>query len=126
MKKLRKVTHLKVFDFVDSFYAYGLRKNKNDFGYMVRTDYYYGDRKLFSSEIRDNVRDKEFYYNGLGINLSQLSSLRRKVNRLKENGFLVEEGKNRVSVEFLDGSDLVYNGNNKRKFMRKVLQHRSK
>ena len=50
MKKIHKVTHLRFFDFLDSFYAYGLRKNKNDFGYMVKTDYYYGDKKYFRED----------------------------------------------------------------------------
>ncbi len=124
MKKLRKVTHLRVFDFLDSFYAYGLRDKKNDFGYTVRTDYYYGDKKIFSSGLRNNVRDKEFYYCSFGINVSQLSSLKRKVNKLMRNGFLVDDSGDKINVDFLDGSDLVYKGYNKRKFMRKVLDRR--
>ena len=52
--------------------------------------------------------------------------MKRKVNKLRKYGFLVEEDENKVNVEFLDGFDLVYKGNNKRKFMRRVLKCRSK
>lgn len=120
--KLRKVVHLEVFDFKESPFAYALHTDKNQFGYIVTRDYYYGNDKLFSFE-SDNVEKEIFYWMTFRINKSQMKTLRKKVDKLLDKGFAYDNDcGNEINVNISGGSTIRYRGENSKEFFNKVLE----
>ena len=121
-KRLRKVVHLQVYDFEKNPSAYALKSNKNQFGYIYRSEFYYGKDKIFSREY-DNVTAKTFYWSLLRINIDQLKSLRKKVDKLLDRGFAYDNDYGEeINVNVSGGSTIKYCGNNSKDFFQKVLE----
>lgn len=122
MSKVRKIVHLEVFDFEESEHSYALSTNKNKFGYVYKNEYFYGKKKILETPLIDNVSNKEIYWKLFGMNLDQLKSLRRKVNKLLDRGFAYDSLRGKeINVNVSGGSTIKYRGNNSSEFFQKVL-----
>lgn len=122
MKKLRKVTNIKVYDFETSPRAYAVSSGKNKFGYTSHNRYYLGSKAIYDCFWNDNVESSSFYWLALSINLDQLKSLKRKVNKIKP-GDRVEiiDCPSMIKLKLETGSTIEYEGNHKEEFIEKVL-----
>lgn len=121
-KRLRKVVHLQVYDFEKNPSAYALKSNKNQFGYIYRSEFYYGKDKIFAREY-DNVSKNKIYWSLLNANVDQLKSLRKKVDKLLDRGFAYDSDVGpEVNVNISGGSTIKYNGDNTKDFFQKVLE----
>lgn len=121
-KKLRKVVHLEVYDFEKNPSAYALNTNKNQFGYIYKSEYFYGKDKIFSREY-DNVSKKKIYWTLFNFNIEQLKSLRKNVDKLLDKGFAYDSDVGpEVNVNISGGSTIKYNGNHTKDFFQKVLE----
>lgn len=119
---LRKVVHIEVFDFDSDTFAYAKETHKNQFGYSYRTKFLRGEEVVKETPSINNVERGAFYNRKLGLNISQLRSLRRKVRELsKKKMFPFGEG-NRVDVTFRGGSKITYQGEHVEDFYQKVLK----
>lgn len=121
MSRLRKVVHLKVFDFEQSKCSYALNTKKNQFGYMFRNEYLLDNKKIWESPVYDEVEELAFYYLAFHINPSQMKSLKRRVNSLMKKGFAWEETENGLIMNFKGGSNLVYQGQHSEELLNKLL-----
>ena len=121
--ELRKVVHIEVFDFASDTMAYAVDSHKNQFGYKYSVKYL-GHRGKTIKEIPEvnNVERGAYYYNKFGINLSQLNSLKRKVNSLKKKKkFIPFPEENGVEAVFRGGSIVHYTGEHVDEFCEEVL-----
>jgi len=121
-KKLRKVVHLQVYDFEKSPCAYALNSGKNQFGYIYKSEYYCGKKKVFSKEY-DNVVRGNKYYSLFNVNVDQMKSLRRNVDKVLTRGFAYDSDEGpMVNVNIAGGSTIKYNGDYTKDFFQKVLE----
>lgn len=119
---LRKVVHIEVFDFDSDTFAYAKDSHKNQFGYSYQTKYLRGDKVVKEKPLVNNVERGAFYNRKLGINLSQLKSLRRRVKELSKHKMFPFGEDKRVDVIFRGGSKITYQGEHVEDFYQKVLQ----
>ena len=121
---LRKVVHVEVFDFESDVMAYALNTKKNQFGYKYTTEYRVGDKIAKVDPEVNNVKKGAYYNRVLGLNLSQLTSLRHLIKRVVGSRsmfpFPEEDGSVRVMVR--GGSTITYRGDNQEEFFQKVLK----
>ena len=120
---LRKVVHIEVYDFDSDTMAYAVDSHKNQFGYKYSVKYL-GNKGETVKEIPvvNNVERGAYFYNKFGINLSQLNSLKRKVNSLKKRKkFIPFPEENGVDALFRGGSHIHYSGEHVDEFCEKVL-----
>ena len=113
--RLRKVEHIVVFDMSGEMVA---GKAEDPFWYKYQKEYYLGDIKL--SEVNYDSRPRR-----LGVKKTQLESLRKKVNRMLTAPFCrvdVENSPEWVDISIRGGSTISYMGENKEKFLQKVLE----
>lgn len=122
MGKLRKVVNLKVFDFDTHRCAYALNTDKNQFGYMYQNQYYYGGRLIYESPEYDNVEDQAFYWLAFKINLSQMASLQKRVDKLMDDNSFIAINGDSVDAYFSNGSHLSYEGKHPLSFAKKYLK----
>ena len=119
---LRKVVHIEVFDFDNDTFAYAIDSKKNQFGYKYKTQYYRNGQIVREDPEINNVEKAAYYYNKLGINLSQLRSLRKKIKELSKHKMIPFPTENGVEVIFRGGSNVHYNGEHPEEFYQKVLK----
>ena len=121
---LRKVVHIEVFDFDSDTYAYAKESHKNQFGYSYQTKFLKGDTVVRETPKVNNVERGAFYNRKLGLNLSQLKSLRKRINSLlkTKKGMYPFDDKDGVNVLFRGGSIITYRGKNTDDFYQKVLR----
>ena len=120
---LRKVVHIEVYDFDSDSMAYAVDSHKNQFGYKYNVKYLgqRGETVKEEPEV-NNVERGAYYYNKFGINLSQLNSLKRKVNNLKKKKkFIPFPEENGVEAVFRGGSIVHYSGEYVDEFCEQVL-----
>lgn len=121
---LRKVVQIEVFDFDSDTMAYALDTHKNQFGYKSRTDLVDRRGNVQSTKIVNNVEKGAFYNRILGLNLSQLGSLKRKVRKLTRPGMFPFESEDKIEVVIRGGSKIIYTGKHMDEFREKVLGYR--
>ena len=119
---LRKVVHIEVYDFDSDTMAYAVDSHKNQFGYKYRVDYLDKGEIVKSDPEVNNVERGAYFYNKFGINLSQLSSLKRKVNSLtKKKKFIPFPEEKGVDAIIRGGSHIHYSGEHVDEFCEQVL-----
>ena len=122
MAGLQKVVHIEVFDFDTDSMAYAVDSQKNQFGYKYRVEYVKDGEVVREDPEVNNVERGAFYYKKFGINLSQLGSLKRRVNSLKRKKKMIPfPEENGVNAQFRGGSNIHYSGNNTEEFEKEVL-----
>ena len=113
--RLRKVEHIVVFDTFDGMVA---GPKEEPFWYKYQKEVFLGDKK-----IREKTYDSR--PKRVGMKTNQLDTLKRRVNRmLNENPFCwtdVEDQPEWVDVNIRGGSTISYMGDNRQKFLKKVL-----
>ena len=121
----RKTIEVEVFDFETDQFAYAPESGKNLFGYKIKKSKVLPNGRTELIEDRNNVEEYGKVYNKFGINLSQMSSLRRAVQTAKKNGktFIIPfpEDK-RIEVVFRNGNRVTYTGNHPDEFCQKVMK----
>ena len=120
---LRKVVHIEVFDFDSDTFAYAKDSHKNQFGNKYRTEYLKNGRVVREEPEVNNVERAAYYYNTLGINLSQLRSLKRKVRELSKKKMIPFPEEDGIDIVFRGGSNISYRGQHTEDFCEKVLKY---
>ena len=122
--ELQKVVHIEVFDFDTDPFAYAVGSHKNQFGYKYNVEYQTCGITIDETPVINNVERGSRFYKKLGINLSQLGSLKRKVHRVlggKSVPFFTEDG---INVITRGGSSVSYHGEHTDEFCQKVLKYK--
>ena len=120
---LRKVVHIEVFDFDSDSMAYAVDSHKNQFGYKYSVKYLgQMGETVKEMPVVNNVERGAYFYNKFGINLSQLNSLKRRVNSLvKKKKFIPFPEENGVDAIIRGGSHIHYSGEHVDEFCEQVL-----
>ena len=120
---LRKVVHIEVFDFDSDTMAYAVDSHKNQFGYKYSVKYLGNmGETVKETPVVNNVERGAYFYNKFRINLSQLNSLKRKVNGLtKRKNFIPFPEENGVDAIIRGGSHIHYSGEHVDEFCEQVL-----
>lgn len=123
MSKLRKIVHLVVCDFDMYPGIYSLKPNKNRFGYIFQNNYYFGGKLIYQSPYYGNLLVQSFIEKLFRKNCNQLTSLRKRVEKLSDSFTeVIDQPNGEVDVRFSDGSILEYHGRYKEDFYQKVLK----
>ncbi len=113
--RLRKVEHIVVFDTFDEMVA---GEKSEPYWYKYQKEVFYGNKKI--REINYDSRPKK-----VRVSKNQLSSLRKRVNKMiNERPYIwhdVESQPEWLDVEIKGGSTISYMGEDKKKFLKKVL-----
>lgn len=118
----RKVIQIEVFDFESDTMAYNPESHKNQFGYKYQTSYIENGNIIRQTKEINNVEKGAIIYNILGINISQLRSLKRRVRYITKKGMFPFNEGNKVEVVIRGGSKITYQGKHKEEFYQKVLE----
>ena len=121
---LQKVVHIEVFDFEEDPFAYAIESHKNQFGYKYSVEYQSCGITVKEKPIVNNVERGAKFYRKLGINLSQLRSLKRRVRHVlgdKSFPFITKDG---INVVTRGGNDVTYHGEHTEDFCQKVLKYK--
>lgn len=108
--RLRKVEHIEVFDMEGEMVA-------DPFSYTYQKAYYYGNKKLSESKHASVPRKGK-------MGPTQLEQLRKIVDKMLTGAFCWtdnEENSNWLDVTVRGGSTIIYKGNDKEKFLQKVM-----
>ena len=114
----RKVEHIVIFDSFDPMVA---GPTGEAFWYKHQTEYFIGNKKI-----------KETNYNSkkLGVSSEQLGDLKKRVNKLLESAPFcytdVEDQPEWVDFNVRGGSTISYMGENREKFLQKVMNMNEK
>lgn len=117
----RKVIKIEVFDFESDTMAYKPESHKNQFGYKYQTSYVENGNIVRQTKEINNVEKGARIYNVLGINISQLSSLKRRVRQITKKGMFPFNEDDKVEIVIRGGSKITYQGKHKEEFYQKVL-----
>lgn len=113
--RLRKVEHIVVFDTVDPMVA---QKKNEPYWYKYQKEVFFGKKKI--REVNYDRRPKR-----LGMKTRQFNSLKKRVQRLLQDKAFswadVENQPGWVEVVARGGSSITYLGEDKQKFLQKVI-----
>jgi hypothetical protein len=109
---------LKVYDFKTYEKNYILNKEKATYGYMYQNEYYLDNKLVKKSQEHNNI----LYY----LKLDQQNSLKRKFKNLSKKGFGYDIVDDQLVIYFRGGSSLIYTGEDKDKFLNKILTFNKK
>lgn len=121
---LRKVVQIEVFDFDSDTMAYAIDTHKNQFGYISKTSIIDRQGNVKSTKVVNNVEKGAFYNRVLGLNISQLGSLKRKVRKLTKSGMFPFEDEDKLEIVIRGGSKIIYTGKHHDDFRQKVLGYK--
>ena len=110
--RLEKVVHIEVKDFENEIVG---AKINNDFSFTCQKEYYF-NRKKIKEDKYDNFSNKII----LGKEANK--KLKREVKKLMNRPFSFIDDEKTVNVVIKGGSTINYSGNNKQKFMKKILK----
>ena len=117
ISRLKKVEHIVVFDMEGEMV---LDNSREPFWYLYQKEYFLGDKKI--GEQNYNSKTKE-----VGLNPNQMNVLRKRVNKMLIDPFCyVDDDKNKewLNVEIRGGSSISYMGDNREKFLQKVIENK--
>lgn len=117
----RKIVQIEVFDFENDVMAYKPDSHKNRFGYKYQTSYVEKGNIVKQTKVINNVEKGAKIYNAIGINISQLRSLKRRVRQITKKGIFPFSKDDKVEIIIRGGSKITYQGKHKDEFYQKVL-----
>ncbi len=110
--RLKKVEHIVVFDMSGEMVA---GEQEDSFWYLYQKEYFLGNKK---------ITERNYNSRKLGMSKEQLDSLRNRVDNILTEPFCWTddvENPEWVEVSTRGGSTISYMGQNKEKFLKKVI-----